>query len=50
MGPDLFKFDNSFSIFVEDDIVNYRSEVVNKLLNKRVIKKRRDYATKYLIK
>ena len=41
---------NSFFVFVEDDINESKSYEINRLLNKRMIKRDREQSTEYLIK
>ena len=42
--------DESPSVFIEGDTEDYKSYYLDRILNKRVIKKGRGYATEYLVK
>ena len=44
------RFDKFSSIFIENDIDDYKFYYFDKILNKRIIKRDRKYITKYLIK
>ena len=44
------RFDKSFIIFVKENIEHFKFYYLNKILNKRNIKKDRDYVIKYFIK